>query len=73
MIEKYWDGHGGKCVWLLFSQDFKIGCVSRRNEWNKLIFDVLMQIQESYFNNSLVVVVKNGHGLLGLGTQKSAV
>ena len=47
MIEKYWDGHGGKCVWLLFSQDFKIGCVSRRNEWNKLIFDVLMQIQES--------------------------
>ena len=28
-------------------QDSKIGCMSRRNEWNKLIFGVLIQIQES--------------------------
>ena len=28
---------------------------------------------KSYFNNFLVVLVKNGHGLLGPGTLKSAV
>ena len=49
--------------------------MSRKNEWNKLIFGVLIQIQEteSYFNIFLVVVVKNVRGLLGLGTLISAV
>ena len=39
--------HGQKWVWPLCSQDSKIGCMSRKNEWNKLIFGVLIQIHES--------------------------
>ena len=48
--------------------------MSRGNEWNKLIFGVLIKIQES---QKLTVFwwwwSKNGLGFLGLGTLKSAV
>ena len=47
LIKKYWGGSGQKWMWTLCSQDSKIGSMSRRNEWNKLIFSVLIQIQES--------------------------
>ena len=47
LMEKYWGGHGKKWVWPFCSQVFKVGCMSRRNEWDKLIFGVLIQIQES--------------------------
>ena len=30
----------------VWSQDTKIGCISRRNKWSKLIFGVLIKIQE---------------------------
>ena len=40
LIEKYWGGHGQKQVWPICSQDSKIGCMSRKNEINKLIFAV---------------------------------
>ena len=36
-----------KWVWPLCSQDSKIGCISRRSEWNEFIFGVLIQMQES--------------------------
>ena len=38
------NGGGGGAVW---SQDFKIGCISRMNWWNELIFCTVVQIQES--------------------------
>ena len=49
--------------------------MSRKNEWNKLIFGALIQFvkAKSYFNNFVVVVVKNRQSFLGLGTLKSAV
>ena len=40
-------GHGQKWVWPVGSQDSKIGCNSRGKQWNKLISDVFIQIQES--------------------------
>ena len=43
----YWNGCGQKWLWPLCPQDSKIGCMSRRNEQNKLVFSVLTQIQES--------------------------
>ena len=46
-IEIDWHGHGQKRVWPLCSQDSKIGCMSRKNERNKLVFGVLIQIHES--------------------------
>ena len=42
LVEKYWGGHGQKRVWPLWSKGTKIGCISRRNEWNKLIFGVFI-------------------------------
>ena len=47
VIEKPKDGKGQKWVWLRWSKDTKIGCISRRNQWNKLIFGMLWKIQES--------------------------
>ena len=47
MVEKPKDGKGQKWVWLRWSKDTKIGCISRRNQWNKLIFGMLLKIQES--------------------------
>ena len=36
-----------KWVWSLCSQESKIGCISRRNWWNQLIFCMMLQMQES--------------------------
>ena len=47
LIEKYWSGCGQKWVRPLCSQDSKIGFMSRKNELNKLIFGVLIQIHGS--------------------------
>ena len=47
LIEKYWGGRDQNWVWSLWSQDFKIGCMSRGKQWNKLIFDVFILIQEN--------------------------
>ena len=47
LIEKYWGGRCQKWVWPLCSQDSKIGSMSKKNEINKLIFGVLIQIDES--------------------------
>ena len=47
LVEKYWSGHGQKWVWKLWSKDTKIGCISKRNKYNKLVFGVLIKIQES--------------------------
>ena len=47
MIRKLLDGHGQKWVWLVWSQDSKIGCISSMNWWNELIFCMVVQIQES--------------------------
>ena len=33
-----------KWVWSLWSQDTKIGCISRRNQWNKLALGMLIKI-----------------------------
>ena len=32
------DGHGKKGVWAVWSQDSKIGCISKMNQLNELIF-----------------------------------
>ena len=47
--------------------------MSRKNEWNKLILCVLIQIHESYYKSLWEVGVKIGPGHWGLGTLKSAV
>ena len=44
MIETYWGKRGQKWVWLLWSQDSKIGGMSRGKQWNKLIFGLFIQI-----------------------------
>ena len=69
MIEKCWGWHGQKWVWPLWSQDSKIGCISRNYFWCVYKF----RKAKSSFNNFWVVVVKNGCGLLGFVTRKSAV
>ena len=46
LIEKYWCGYIQKWVSPLRSQDIKFGFISRRNQWSKLIFGVLIKIQE---------------------------
>ena len=38
LSEKYWGGCDQKWARSLQSQDSKTGCISRRNQWNKLIF-----------------------------------
>ena len=37
-------GCGKIWVWPLWSKDTKIGCISKRNQWNKLVFGVLIKI-----------------------------
>ena len=44
LIKKILGGCGQKWVWLPWSHDTKIGCISRRNEWSKLILGVLIKI-----------------------------
>ena len=66
-----------KAAWS-WSRKFWVGMVknyfiSRTNRWNELIFCMLVQIQESCFNDFWVGVVKNGCGLLVHETLKSDV
>ena len=61
-----------------FSKIFWVGMVknyfiSRTNRWSELIFCMLVQIQESCFNDFWVSMVKNGCGLLVHETLKSDV
>ena len=44
LVEIYWGRHGRKWLWPLWSKDTKIGCISKRNQWNKLVFGVLIKI-----------------------------
>ena len=48
--------------------------ISEKKTWNKLIFYMLVQIQENLklLNDFWMCMVKNGHGLLVLETLKSA-
>ena len=39
--------NGQKWVWPVWSWDSKFYCISKMNRWNKLIFWLLLQIQES--------------------------
>ena len=64
-----------KWVWPHWSKDTKIGCISKEMNginWF-LVFWQKFRKAKSYFNNFWMVAIKNGHGLLGLGTLKSAV
>ena len=47
LIEKYWGGHDLKWVWPPWSHVTKIGCIPRRNQWNKMIFGVLIKFRDS--------------------------
>ena len=44
---KFSVGYGPKWVWSVWSHDSKIDCISKMSRWNKLIFYILVQIQES--------------------------
>ena len=39
--------NGQKWVWPVWSQESKIDCILKMSRWNKLIFCMLAQIQES--------------------------
>ena len=45
--QKFIGRHGQKWMWPVWSRDFKIDFISKMNRWNKLIFCMLVQIQES--------------------------
>ena len=62
-------------MWSVLSQDSEIGCISRMNWWNELIFCMLVQLRKakSYLNDFWVGMIRNRHGHLVLETQKSAV
>ena len=47
LIENFWDGYGQKWVWTVWSQESKTDCILKMNGWNKLIFCMGVQIQES--------------------------
>ena len=47
MLKIFLGGHGQKWVWPVWLRDSKIDCISRMNRWNKLIFCMQVQIQES--------------------------
>ena len=47
LIKIFFGVCGQKWVWPVWSQDSKIGCISRMNWWNELIFCMVVQIQES--------------------------
>ena len=38
VIETFLVGHGQKRVWPIWSLDYKIYCILRKNRWNELIF-----------------------------------
>ena len=41
----FWSGYGQNWLWPVWSWDIKIGCVSRMNWWDELIFCMLVEIQ----------------------------
>ena len=41
-------GHGQKWVWPVWSWDSKFDCISKLNQWNNLIFCMLVQMQEGW-------------------------
>ena len=43
--QKFFDGCGQQWLWPVWSRDSKIGCISRTNRWNELIFCMVMQMQ----------------------------
>ena len=43
----FWGRHGQKWLWLVCSQDYKTDWISKTNRRNKVIFCMLVQIQES--------------------------
>ena len=45
--QKFIEWAWSEWVWLVWSRDSKINCISKLNRWNKLIFCILVQIQES--------------------------
>ena len=45
--QKSFEWAWSKMVWPFWSQDSKIDCISKMSRWNKLIFSMLVQIQES--------------------------
>ena len=47
LIFKILVGRCQKQVWPVWLQEPKIGCISRSNRWNKLIFCMLLQIRET--------------------------
>ena len=51
LIKKILGGHGWKWAWSVWSRDSEMECISRMNQWNEQIFCMLVQIQESYFND----------------------
>ena len=47
MINNLLGGNGQKWECLIWLQESKIECISGMNSWNKLIFYMMLQIQES--------------------------
>ena len=43
------DRYGQKWVWTVWSQDFKIGCISKMNGWNKLKLGITTEFFEKLF------------------------
>ena len=66
-------GHGQKWLWLVWSRDSKINCVTKLNWWNKLIFCMLIKSQraKSWFNDFWVGVFKNDLGFLVYETKET--
>ena len=62
-------------MWSVLSQDSEIGCISRMNWWDELIFCMLVHLRKakSYLNDFWVGIVRNRHSHLVLETLKSAV
>ena len=44
--QNFLGGHGQVLLWPASSWDSKINCISEMNWWNKLVFCMLVQIQE---------------------------
>ena len=65
--------HGQKWVWLVWSRDSKINCITKLDWWSKLIFCMLIKSQnaKSWFNDFWVGVFKNDLGLLVYETKKT--
>ena len=67
---QHWGGRGQEWVWPLWSQDSKIGCISRINLINWFLLCWYKFRKAKSFFNSFWVVFKNVNGLLRLGALK---